>query len=393
MSDAPKGQLKWWGTGYSVRVRFAEGTRRWVQLPKGLSHKEALARAAELAAAARTTTAPETVIAAARPSETLGAWSERWLEWREHKGIESVRDDRSRLRTHVLPVLGQLQVRAITGGQLEDVRDRLDAKVRGGEISWKTAQNVWAIVHAAFRDAAQSKNRALRVRKDNPTAHLAPPDRGATKAKQYLYPDALLRFVSCDEVPLRWRRLVVLAVYLVARAAELEALGWDDVDLARGVVHVHRSTRRYTREEKTTKTGETRRFAIEPTLLPLLRALHRETRGRGRVLGSTPMPNKCELANGLRLYLAVAGVERDELYVNDATRKWITFHDLRATGLTWMAVRGDDALRIKQRAGHSSFSTTERYIREAEAVRDGFGAVFPALPEALLDHPSDRAAE
>jgi integrase len=105
------------------------------------------------------------------------------------------------------------------------------------------------------------------------------------------------------------------------------------------------------------------------------------------------MPNKCELANGLRLYLAVAGVERDELYVNDATRKWITFHDLRATGLTWMAVRGDDALRIKQRAGHSSFSTTERYIREAEAVRDGFGAVFPALPEALLDHPSDRAAE
>jgi len=383
--DAARGQLKWWGTGYSVRVRFADGTRRWVQLPKGISHKEALVKAAELAATAKTTTTPETVIVAARPGETLATWSDRWLAWREERGLESVRDDRSRLRTHVLPLLGQLQVRAITSGHLEDVRDALDAKVRAGHLSWKTAQNVWALVHAAFRDASQSKNRGLRVRKDNPTAHLAPPDRGAAKAKQYLYPNEFLRFVSSDEVPLRWRRLAVLAVYLVARAAELEALGWDDIDLARGVVHVHRSTRRYTREEKTTKTGDTRRFSIEPTMLPLLRALHRETSGKGRVLASMPMPNKCELANGLRLYLAVAGVEREELFLNDATRKWITFHDLRATGLTWMAVRGDDALRIKQRAGHSSFSTTEKYIREAEAVREGFGSVFPALPGGLLE--------
>ena len=57
---------------------------------------------------------------------------------------------------------------------------------------------------------------------------------------------------------------------------------------------------------------------------------------------------------------------------------------LRATGATWMAVRGDDPLKIKQRCGHSTFSTTEMYIREAEAVRDGFGEVFPPLPEGLL---------
>ena len=49
-----------------------------------------------------------------------------------------------------------------------------------------------------------------------------------------------------------------------------------------------------------------------------------------------------------------------------------------------MAVRGDDPLKIKQRAGHSTFSTTEGYIREAEAVRDGFGEVFPPLPAGPL---------
>ena len=59
-----------------------------------------------------------------------------------------------------------------------------------------------------------------------------------------------------------------------------------------------------------------------------------------------------------------------------------------------MAVRGDEPLKIKQRCGHTTFSTTELYIREAEAVREGFGAVFPTLPESTLGpfriHPKVR---
>ena len=63
----------------------------------------------------------------------------------------------------------------------------------------------------------------------------------------------------------------------------------------------------------------------------------------------------------------------------------MTFHDLRATGITWCAVRGDEPLKIKQRAGHSTFSTTEGYIREAENLGGSFGQVFPPLPPSLLD--------
>ena len=76
-------------------------------------------------------------------------------------------------------------------------------------------------------------------------------------------------------------------------------------------------------------------------------------------------------------------MKRTELFTSDAQRKHITFHDLRATGITWAAVRGDDPLRIKQRAGHAGFATTEIYIREAENLREGFGKVFPALPPVL----------
>jgi hypothetical protein len=122
---------------------------------------------------------------------------------------------------------------------------------------------------------------------------------------------------------------------------------------------------------------------IERGLLPLLQTMHKESGGVGRVVSVRVTDRK--LSRQLRRCLRLAAVTRPELHATrDATRKAMTFHDLRATGITWCAVRGDDPLRIKQRAGHASFSTTEVYIREAENLREGFGDVFPTLPASIL---------
>lgn len=53
-------------------------------------------------------------------------------------------------------------------------------------------------------------------------------------------------------------------------------------------------------------------------------------------------------SKALRLSLAVAEeVRRDEMFTYDATRKRIhPLHGLRATGITWLAVRGDDPLTL-----------------------------------------------
>lgn len=61
----------------------------------------------------------------------------------------------------------------------------------------------------------------------------------------------------------------------------------------------------------------------------------------------------------------------------------LTFHDLRGTGITWMAVRGDEPLRIQQSAGRAHFATTQGYIRAAEDHQAGFGHPFPTLPDSL----------
>ncbi|MGK3988126.1 hypothetical protein WME99_34095 [Sorangium sp. So ce136] len=56
---------------------------------------------------------------------------------------------------------------------------------------------------------------------------------------------------------------------------------WEDTDLDRGTVHIHRGSDRCRGLEKPTKTGKARRFSTEPELLPLLRVRHAGAGGKG----------------------------------------------------------------------------------------------------------------
>jgi hypothetical protein len=142
---------------------------------------------------------------------------------------------------------------------------------------------------------------------------------------------------------------------------------------------------RRTDQVERTKGMHNRRVPIEPALMPLLVTMYAKAQGQGRVLPDYPSGR--DMARGLGRWLRRAGVARAELFEKSATGKQLTFHDLRATGITWLAVRGGDPLKIQQWAGHEHFSTTQGYIRTAEAVAAGFGEPFPALPE--IPRPSD----
>jgi hypothetical protein len=158
------------------------------------------------------------------------------------------------------------------------------------------------------------------------------------------------------------------------------------VNLAQGFVSFQQSETEDD-EIKATKTGRNRKTPIEPTLLPLLTSMHEAAKGEGRVI--TTMPPREEWAARLRKYvrwaLEDAGMAvREELLASDATRRQLNFHDLRHTGITWRAVRGDEPLKIQRAAGHTDLKTTQRYIEEAEVFdREAFGEVFPPLPARL----------
>jgi hypothetical protein len=86
----------------------------------------------------------------------------------------------------------------------------------------------------------------------------------------------------------------------------------------------------------------------------------------------------------LRAHLEAAGVKRTDLFTDRPTSKRVTFYDLRASGITWEVLDGTERARMMQRAGHRNFSTTQGYIREAEALGENVGQPFNELPASLL---------
>lgn len=333
---------------------------------------------------------------------TVNEWVLDWFIAREERGLATVGDDRSRYENHVRGRLGPIAIAAVSRDHLEALVEDLDRKIVAGELSWKTASHVWGLVTVMFADACNAKRRSLRARGDNPAKDVHGPERGESKAKAYLYPAESAKLMACGRVTVAWRRMFAITTYLYARAGEVNALTWADVDIERGIVLIHASANRRTGELSTTKSERTRRIPIELELLPLLRAMRAEAaawladaglspenaakRLRETRVSPTDATDK-KLSVKLRRCLRLAGVDRAELFVErDATRKALTFHDLRSTGLTWCAVRGDEPLKIMQRAGHADFATTQGYIREAENLRDGdFGEPFPTLPPELLE--------
>jgi hypothetical protein len=108
-------------------------------------------------------------------------------------------------------------------------------------------------------------------------------------------------------------------------------------------------------------------------------------RGQGvSVVGQVVGPRACAPTNEARPLLVQASL--------GGLRFNLRFHDLRASTVTWMAVRGDGAEKIWQRVGHEDWETMRKYMRVAEVLVEGFGEVFPALPESLLG-PADNVPE
>ncbi len=379
---------------FKVGITLPSGKRSFKRLPPGTSEQRAKATAESWNENAST---DPSLAPVQKPAEgdTPADWFEKWLAHCEAKGESAVIDKRGHVRNHILPSLSHLaRMTDLSIDDAEAVRNALDAKITSPDpktrLAWKTAANVWGTFKAACRDMSRSKKAELRIRRDNPSADVEPPEIGDDRAKTFLYPSEFLQVVSCSEVPLYWRRLYVVTVYTGCRAGELRAMLPSDVDAVHGIISVTKAVGR-NGKLKSTKTGETRDIPIETELAPLLQVLLDEADNTKWLR----MPPREDCAELLQKHMRKAGLAREALHLDDALHKALTFHDLRGTYATWCAVRGDDPLKIKQRCGHSTFQTTEGHIRAAEVLRagKGFGEPFPALPPELLDGANRSAID
>jgi integrase len=174
-------------------------------------------------------------------------------------------------------------------------------------------------------------------------------------------------------MPPRWGMLVLLGAYCQLRFGELAELRRKDIDLdlpaGRGVLRVRRSMSRVggvTRAGPPKSAAGVRDVAIPPHLLGDLAAHLAAHTGPGRDAPVFTARNGTQLHNSL--------ISRDWAAARTAAGvPGLHFHDLRHTGLTWLARDGATLKERMYRAGHSDPRMAARY-EHADAERDAANA-------------------
>ncbi len=261
-----------------------------------------------------------------------------------------------------------------------------DPKVK---FSGKTALNVWSTLGAACDAASDPDHPTLCCRTDRPDAGMKGPAKSAPKRQPHGYPNEVVQFARCADVPLWWRRWFVLNCYLACRPGELAALRWAQVDLERRVIVLDRAWdhRADDGRAKSTKTGKSRQVAIDPAVVPLLLAMRAEEPDAEHVIAERERIDLDHMASALRRLLLIAGVDRPALHESDNMNDPAGLYTARHTGLTWEAVRSGSAFAVRDLAGHASITMSQAYVDNTSAYRrnpEAFGTPFPPLPRCLL---------
>jgi integrase len=246
--------------------------------------------------------------------------------------IRGYEDD---LRKYVFPELGACKL-----SEIQDVDVQEFADMSG--LGPSRRRNVLMPVRAIYRYAL--RRRLVMV---NPTTGLELPAVGGTRDRIASPSEAekLLAAVPEDD-----RSAWATAFYAGLRAGELQALRWEDVDLANGVIHVRHSwDRRDGLVAPKSKKGE-RRVPIPAVLRDYLVTRKLRAGGTGFVFG------------GASPFSYFGLCDRTKRAWRNAKLEPITLHECRHTFASLMIAAGVNAKALSSYMGHSSVTITyDRY--------------------------------
>lgn len=251
---------------------------------------------------------------------------------------------------HILPELGMVRVGEVTSDHLADLKLALsrqrtvwigDKSITVKPLGAKSTNNVLSIFH----DMLTSAKRYL------PSA----PD-----VEWLTVPEQDFDFLTFDEAPRLlaaahgiWAPMICIALRCGLRQGELLGLKWDDVDTAKGLLRVKRTA--YRGKIGSPKGGKWRDVPLGADAV--------------RALESLPHRSEWVFANtnGRRM---TEGQCRKPLLsiVARARLRHLSWHVLRHTFASHLAMKGVPLRHIQELMGHSTIAMTERYAHLAPAV-------------------------
>jgi integrase len=283
-----------------------------------------------------------------------------YLPWADMHKL-SAKHDRQRLTGHIFPRLGDLTPTEITPGHVEALRDEVMAM-----RSPATTRQCLALVRSTLNHLARLGLFDGR----NPVTGVRMP-RLDNARERFFSRDEFARFLDAAQDSPLLRDAAILAVNTGLRLGEIQRLAREDVDLAHRVLTVR---------DTGGKPGG--KAPLNDEAMAVLTRLC--DAGAARLF--TPRRGeKCWFSH------AFDDVAR-RIGLNDGItdrRHRLTFHSLRHTFASWLALAGTDLYRIQRLMRHKSLTMTQRYAHLIPSELQGDVARLCAPRPAPQDSSGD----
>ena len=277
---------------------------------------------------------------------TFEKYSQLWLNGKKITCTAgTVRHYGTVLRLHILPVLGDFPIDAITAGQVRQLL--LDILASGMDCGYVYLV-LKGVFEAAEMDDAVSNNIMHKVKMPRLNK-----DAVKEKPKRLTAPQLAALLDAVESRPLIQKALVYVLSDSGCRVGECLALQWSDIDWATGSMTIDATRDRRTQELHATKTAESNRTVkIGPDTLEALRAWQIEQAKTWGVLLDVFTGRKGQPLhqNTVLQWLHSLG---DEIGA-----PWLHPHALRHTAATLAIENGADISGVSRRLGHANVSIT-----------------------------------
>ncbi|MEU5724688.1 site-specific integrase [Micromonospora sp. NPDC047738] len=282
-------------------------------------------------------------------------------------------------RKRVVPTLGHIPVRMITNGAV----DRAVHSWIADECSRSTVKNSLAVLvrvmEQAVRDGIIQRNPAQVTgwqreyqraadELDDPRSLALPDWESLTTLAGALVERSANGFTG-------WADVVIFAACTAARIGEVSGVRAEDIDRESWMWTVRRQTTPSPGGliDKGTKAKRARTVPLIEEVRPIV----------ARRLDAAPTPD-ARLFKGPRGGRISTAVLRDATHWDEVVTKLgyehLRRHDLRHTGLTWMADAGVPVHVLRKIAGHGSLTTTQRYLHpDRQSITDAGSALSAHL--------------
>ena len=304
------------------------------------------------------------------PGPTLDVYARRWLnEGEAARKASTHRFYRFNLTGHVLPVLGDKPVPALTRADCRDLMTACRAKGLKPASMRGVNRTLSVVLSQAVEDALLPANPAFRMGK-----HLRTGDELPAEIQPLTRDEAHTLVQRAEDLFPESAPFFLCALRTGMRLGELLALQWGDLDFSSRCIHVRRS--RVAGKITSTKNHRRRRVDMSKRLAETLRRLW-TARKRVALKAGTPLkpwvfltPDGTKSLDGdnLRSRVFYRLLEKAEL-------RRIRLHDLRHTYASLLIQQGESLAYVQEQLGHSSIQVTV----------DVYGHLIPGANRAAVD--------